>query len=186
VNQAKDTLNVHQAAAFLGCHEQTVRRLARKGHLPAYKVGQDWRFLSDTLQRWMDTHHERSRQRRILIVDDEPMVCTTLRKLLKGAGYNAVTAPDGKAALELMAAERPDLVLLDLLMPVMNGPTVLARIRETYGDMPVIVITAYADSELMSHVLDHGPVLVLAKPVEQARLLQGVQMALRVPQLPGG
>ena len=178
MDQKKTALNVHEAAKFLGCHAQTVRRLARKGEIPAYKVGQNWRFRIDALQRWVDTHHERTRKPHILVVEDERLVRITIRELLNHAGYRVTIAEDGRTALERMASEIPDVVLLDLVMPVMDGAQTLEAIRNNYGDVPVIIVTGYPNSELMGRVLELGPVPVLKKPVEPDHLLGSLRMAL--------
>ena len=63
-------LTIHEAARFLGAHPQTVRKLAKKGEIPSFKVGREWRFRRDALQRWVDTHHLRSRGPEVLVVED--------------------------------------------------------------------------------------------------------------------
>jgi excisionase family DNA binding protein len=186
LDEEKQALNIHEAAAFLGAHPQTVRKLARKNEIPSFKVGQDWRFHREALQRWVDTHHLRSRAAKVLVVDDERTVRNSVRLLLEGAGYGVSVAADGAEALARMAAEPADVVLLDLQMPVMDGPTTLQRLRQEHRNVPVIIVTAYPDGELMSRALEHGPLLVLPKPVGKQPLLEGILTALRVPKSRAG
>ncbi len=82
--------------------------------------------------------------KKILIVDDEPSIVLSLEFLMKKAGYDVVTAGDGKQGLDRVASERPDLVLLDVNMPGMNGYEVCQAIRENpeWGDTRVIMLTA--------------------------------------------
>ncbi len=171
-------LNAREAARLLGAHVETVRRLARKGDIPAFKLAKDWRFNGAELRRWAETHHERSRSASILVVDDEEVVCDILRRVLEGDGYDVSCACDGAEALELMRREVPDLVTLDLRMPGMSGPAVLKAIREAHGALPVIIITGYPDSELMADALDYGPILLVRKPIESHDVLQSVRLAL--------
>lgn len=185
MNGEKETLTIREAAAFLGAHPQTVRKLARRGGIPAFKVGQDWRFRKDALERWVDTHHARSRKPRVLVVDDEGAMREVTRRVLESEGYDVATAADGAEALNRMLGEAPSVVLLDLEMPVMDGPTTLKAIREAHGDVPVIIITGYPDSDLMSRSLEYGPLLVLAKPFRKQQLLEGILTALRVPSRAG-
>ena len=63
-----DVLNNRDAADYLGAHVETVRCLAKRGDIPSYKVGKDWRFSKNALCRWIATHHERSRSAHILSV----------------------------------------------------------------------------------------------------------------------
>ena len=185
MSEEKLALTIHEAAAFLGVHPQTVRKLARKNDIPSFKVGRSWRFHKDALQQWVDTYYLRSQGPRVLIVDDELTVRETTRLLLEGANYRASTAVGGAEALARMADELPDVVLLDLQMPVMNGATVLKRIREMYGNIPVIIVTGYPDSELLAQALEYGSLLVLAKPISRQHLLESIQMVLRIPKATG-
>ncbi len=171
-------LNARQAAEFLGAHVETIRRLARKNKIPAYKVGRDWRFNKDALRRWAQSHHERVRSASILVVDDERLIQDLMRRIFEGEGYRVSTASDGAEALEFMRRETPDLMLLDLKMPGMDGPTTLREVRKAYGALPVIIITGYADSDLMTEILPYSPVLMLAKPVGTEQLLEAVRLVL--------
>ena len=182
MSEEKQALTVGETAAYLGVHPQTVRKLARKNEIPSFKVGKAWRFHKDALQEWVDTHHLRSQNLSVLVVDDELEVCKTTRLLLEGANYRVSTAVGGAEALARMADELPDVVLLDLQMPVMDGATVLKQIREMYGNLPVIIVTGYPDSELLAQALEYGFLLVLAKPVSRQHLLESIQMVLRVPR----
>ena len=66
-----NVMNAKEAAQFLGAHVETIRRLARKGEVPAYKVGKDWRFRREALVEWVDGHPVRQKLPNILIVDEE-------------------------------------------------------------------------------------------------------------------
>ena len=85
---------------------------------------------------------------------------------------------NGKEAVEKAEELNPDVVLLDLKMPGMNGPAVLKEIRADYGSLPVIVITGYPDSELMHEALKYSPLMVLAKPIGLHPLLAAMRLAL--------
>lgn len=174
----RQSLTIHEAAAYLSVHPQTVRRLARKGKLPSFKVGQSWRFSKAALQQWVDTHHLRTRPPRVLIVDDEVSIRKSTCAILENANYSVTTAADGPEALERIADTPPNVVLLDLQLPKMDGAETLARIRETDANISVIIMTGYPESELMSRALAHGPFLVMAKPVSKSQLLEGVLTAL--------
>src|SRR6266542_4144947 len=94
------------------------------------------------LYRCMDT--VRPQRRLVLVVDDEPMLRNLLSRLLRMEGYDVIEAEDGRVALNLVDTERPDLVLLDVMMPARNGLDVLGDLRAT-SDVPVILVSALAE-----------------------------------------
>ena len=173
-----DTLDIHGAARLLGVHVQTVRRLARCNQIPSYKVGKLWRFSRNGLRRWAERHHERSKAGHVLVVDDQETIQAFLRYALESEGYRVSAALGGAEALEMMRRDLPDLVILDLKMPEMNGPAVLKEIRGAYGMLPVVILTAYPDSDLMNEAMRYSPILLLPKPVGHEQVLQTVRMAL--------
>ncbi len=173
-----EILNIHEAATFLGSHEQTVRRLARRRGIPCFKVGRDWRFHRGALDEWT-RQHSRNGQSTVLVVDDEPEVCAAMSEILAEAGHRALCATDPLAALKMIGHMPVDLVILDLKMPGMSGPQFLARLRPTHPELPVIIHTGYPDSELMQEASLHGPLLLLPKPAQLALIERTVRMALR-------
>lgn len=175
-----DVLNAQQAAAFLGAHVETIRRLARRGGLPSFKVGKDWRFFREALLRWLEDQASSGGQPWVLVVDDDEVVRSTLSRLLGRLGCRTRQAADGATGLQEIAREAPDLVLLDLLMPEMNGPEFLRALRVTHPDLPVVIVTGYPDGELMHEAARHGPLLLLAKPVELDQLERTVRAVLGI------
>ncbi len=173
-----DVLDAHEAGWFLGAHIETVRRLARIGKLPAYKMGKDWRFSKTALTRWIETHHMRQRSPLVLVVDDEKSIRVTVALFLEKEGYRVAAAADGKQALEAVNREMPNLVLLDLVMPDMDGVAVLKALHSLNPDVPVIIVTGYPDSTLMAQALLYPPVTLLPKPVDSKVLLRTVRRLL--------
>jgi len=179
---SKDVLDVFEAAWLIGAHVETLRRLARRDDVPAYKVGKDWRFRKGDLEHWIETHHLRSQRSKVLIVDDDRRILSILRRMLERHNYGVSEAETGEEALGLLKKATPDVVLLDLKLPGIDGSVVLKEIRENYGSLPVIVISAYPDSELMDQALKHAPFMMLPKPVGSNELLEAVRLALGAPQ----
>jgi DNA-binding response OmpR family regulator len=91
----------------------------------------------------------------ILIADDDPQLLRLMARNLQFEGYDVLTAADGRAALELAEAKRPDLVLLDVMMPKMDGFTVSQRIRE-FSNIPIIIVTARGQDQDKIRGLDLG------------------------------
>ena len=122
---------------------------------------------------------------RILAVDDQPHNLRLLVDLLSAKGYEVVTAASGAEALAKIESARPDLVLLDVIMPNMSGYEVCRKIREMpeTAVLPIVMITALDPGEERVKGLDAGADDFLAKPVNQAELLARVRSLLRIKQL---
>lgn len=179
MTRTEAVLTAQEAAELLGAHVETIRRLARKGEVPAYKIGKDWRFRTDALLRWVETHHLRRREPYVLVVDDEKNTLDLVRRFLEREGYRVAAASEGEEGLGYVANDAPDLVLLDLKMPGMNGVEFLRRFRQEHADIPVMVVTGYPDSDLMRQAMRYGPITLLAKPVEKEQLLRSLRIVLR-------
>lgn len=111
----------------------------------------------------------------ILIVDDEPTITEVVAEVLGDEGYATITARGGSDALALMAAQRPDLMLLDLVMPEMSGIDLLARLQgdANLASIPVVMMTAGSYGNL---VLSHGgPTQLLSKPFNVDDLIATVR-----------
>ena len=122
---------------------------------------------------------------RILAVDDQPHNLRLLVDLLSARGYEVVTAASGTEALAKIESERPDLVLLDVIMPDMNGYEVCGKIREMpqTAVLPIVMITALDPAEERVKGLEAGADDFLSKPINQPELLARVRSLLRIKQL---
>jgi DNA-binding response OmpR family regulator len=117
-------------------------------------------------------------RRTILVVDDDQRMRRLLRLNLDKDGYRVVTAEDGPAGLESAELDPPDLILLDVMMPGMDGFTVLQRLRE-FTDVPVVLLTAKGEEQDKVRGLDLGADDYLTKPFGPAELLARVRANLR-------
>jgi len=121
------------------------------------------------------------RPRSILLVDDEPLNRDMLSRRLGKAGYEVATASDGADALAQIQAKRPDLVLLDLLMPGMSGLDVLREIRRTVDptELPVVVATALHETSFLVEAMEAGANDFVTKPLDFPVVLARVESQLR-------
>ena len=115
---------------------------------------------------------------RILVVDDEIRYIRAIEINLRADGYEVLSAMDGEGAIERTAAEEPDLVLLDLRLPDLDGREVCRRIRE-FSDVPIIMVTALAEDMTMVEGLDSGADDYITKPFSASELLARVRAVLR-------
>ena len=114
----------------------------------------------------------------ILVVDDEALLVKGIRFNLKSDGYDVITGSNGQEAVELTKSENPDLVVLDVMMPVMDGLTACSRIRE-FSDVPIILLTAKVDDMDKLMGFDHGADDYLTKPFNILELKARVRALLR-------
>jgi DNA-binding response OmpR family regulator len=114
----------------------------------------------------------------ILVVDDDADIRTLVAELLQRAGHGVIQAPDGESGLKLFYAQQPDLVLLDVSMPGLDGWEVLTRIREL-SDVPVLMLTARAGELEKVRGLRAGADDYVTKPFGRQELLARVDAALR-------
>lgn len=124
---------------------------------------------------------------RILIVDDHPTMREAMRLVLVDEGFTVDEAPDGARALDLVASDRPDLVLLDLNIPGISGPDLLEALkasRATSG-IPVVVVTA-EDEEGRRAAMQAGAEDYLTKPFSPRALVQTVEQVLEGSEPRGG
>lgn len=127
---------------------------------------------------------KKTMQARILIVDDEPDLVSTVEYRLKFANYNVITASNGQEGLDRARSEKPDLILLDTNMPVMNGHETLANLRADpdIKDIPVIMLTARCEAQDIAAASAHGVSDYVTKPFDFADLMTKIQAVLKGSQ----
>ena len=118
-------------------------------------------------------------QPHVLIVDDEANVRRVLGTLLDQAGYQTTRVADGAAAMDVVRAQDPDLVLTDLAMPGMDGMELLARLKGDFPEIPVVMLTAHGSVEAAVEAMKRGAFDFLTKPFEKAAVVETIDRALR-------
>ena len=115
---------------------------------------------------------------KILVVDDEALLVKGIRFNLQSEGYDVITGSDGLEAIQLVREEHPDLVILDVMMPNMDGMTACGKIRE-FSDVPVILLTAKTDDMDKLMGFDHGADDYITKPFNILELKARIRALLR-------
>ncbi len=124
-------------------------------------------------------------RKKILAIDDEGCFLKLLAQVLSDTGYDVVTAESGQEGLKILFEQRPDLVLLDVVMPKMDGWQTCERIRDL-SDVPIIMLTGgRVDEDDIARGLEHGADDYLIKPVGNRELIARVRAALRRAELSG-
>jgi len=127
---------------------------------------------------------KKTMQARILVVDDEPDLVSTVEYRLKFANYSVITASNGQEGLDRARSEKPDLILLDTNMPVMDGHETLANLRADpdIKDIPVIMLTARCEAQDIAAASAHGVSDYVTKPFDFADLMTKIQTVLKGSQ----
>ena len=119
--------------------------------------------------------------KKILIVDDEPDVVTVVKIRLESAGYQTITAKDGQEALDKTYRENPDLIILDIMLPKIDGYNVCKTLRsdEEYKAIPIIMLTGRTQAQDIKMGMDLGAVSYVQKPFKSDVLLGIIQGLVR-------
>ena len=120
---------------------------------------------------------------RVLVVDDEEEIRKVLSRILEKEGFEVITAPDGQLALQRICFDAPDIVLLDVRMPGLNGMEVLKKIKEIDDGLPVVLVTAYADIHQAVEAMKEGAYDYLGKPFDNEEVVWVARRALAEGQL---
>ncbi len=119
--------------------------------------------------------------RKILAIDDEPGILELMKNLLGPESYTVLCATGGAEGVRLNTLENPDLIILDLRMPVMGGIETLRRIRKTDRDVRVVILTGYGDSDSIRDAADLNVSEYLSKPFENSQLIHVISNVFENP-----
>jgi CheY-like chemotaxis protein len=119
--------------------------------------------------------------KKVLVVDDDELVVIAIQELLTPLGFSVTTCPSGPDALQKVAGDHFDLIILDVIMPEMNGFEVCQRIRkiDSYAETPVLMLTAKSGEEDRQRGLEVGANLYLSKPIAPKRLIALIEEAIQ-------
>ncbi len=114
----------------------------------------------------------------LLLVEDEAVAAKMLSQILNLEGYRVSNAPDGVAALELMAEEAPDALITDLKMPRGGGSELVREARARHANLPIVVVTGYFTTDVERELKELGVAAILLKPVALRDLIDAIKSAL--------
>jgi PleD family two-component response regulator len=159
--------------------ERWVSRARRPYSRGALGIAEEMRFLGDELPE-----HERWRgmaKRKILLVDDSTTVIALERLILRDEEAEIVTATNGRLALELAVQQAPDLILLDIVMPEMDGVECCRRLKSNplTSAVPVIMVTTKGNQKMVDSAFEAGCDDFVTKPIDKVDLIQKIKRLLR-------
>ena len=165
-----DMIGPRELSELTNIPVRTITRLAFEGKIPAVKVGRQWRFIREDVERWLHASAS-NRRHRILVVDDDVDLLELIRLVLSTLGHEVVTVTSGKKALDVLKKDKKfSLLVLDLQMPEVSGADILRWMAKNDVSIATVVFTAYPDSDLMNRAMQFGHFTVLKKPCDPNRI----------------
>lgn len=164
-----ELMSVKETAEYLRSPQPSIYFLIKHGKIPAFRIGGRWKIKRKELDEMYGLSDE-SPLPSVLAVEDDAATQNFLMKTLNQCRVSHHVVDTGAEALTLASRRKFDLVLLDLKLPDMSGDELYEKLTDLQPDVPIVVVTAYPDSEILSKILDIGPVVVLKKPVEAKQL----------------
>ena len=168
-------------------NKMTVYKLAQQGTIPAFKVASEWRFNRELIEQWLmnqlkgkpgmeklGAEMKLGPGKTVLVVDDEEVIRDFFSRAL--TGYKVLSASSGEEALSIIKKNKPDLVLLDIKMPGIDGIETLRRIKEIDSNIVVIMLSAFSTLETNITAARLGAYTSIAKPFD----LEEMQSVLKV------
>ena len=170
-----DWLTLGQAAKFLGVAQSTIRKWSDQGRVPAfYTPGGHRRYRRRDLESFLDRSGPGGRTSGplVLVVDDDARLREFVRVNLELEGYTVREAASAEDALEAIEDQAPALVLLDVVMPGIDGWQMLQRMQELHGSIPVIMFSGQIDSAAAGDAAERGARDFVGKPFDPRQLIE--------------
>jgi len=172
-----DWLTLGQAAKYLGVAQSTIRKWSDQGRVPAfYTPGGHRRYRRPDLDSFLERSGPAGSRSGpvVLIVDDDPRLREYIRVNLEMEGYSVREAGSADEGLALLEESTPDLVLLDVMMPKMDGWEMLRRVQERHGvgTIPVIMFSGKVDENALAEAADRGARGFIGKPFDPQQLIE--------------
>jgi excisionase family DNA binding protein len=179
-----DWLTLGQAAKYLGMAQSTIRKWSDNGRLPAfYTPGGHRRYRRGDLDQFLERggsftpRRSEGGRRLILIVDDDARLREFIRVNLEMEGYSVREAANAKEGLAVLEEEPPDLILLDVMMPQVDGWEMLRRVQEQHGvgTIPVIMFSGKVDEDSAETATSRGAQGFIGKPFNPQQLIDSTK-----------
>jgi excisionase family DNA binding protein len=178
-----DWLTLGQAAKFLGVAQSTIRKWSDQGRVPAfYTPGGHRRYRRRDLETFLERSGPggRSDGPLVLVVDDDPRLREFMRVNLEMEGYAVREAASADEALEALEDQAPELVLLDVVMPGVDGWQMLQRMQERHGSIPVIMFSGKVDEKSAADAESRGARAFVGKPFDPQQLIERAKQLVPV------
>jgi excisionase family DNA binding protein len=177
-----DWLTLGRAAKYLGVAQSTIRKWSDQGRVPAfYTPGGHRRYRRGDLDNFLERSGPSGGGPTVLIVDDDPKLREYVRVNLEMEGYSVKEAGSADEGLGVLDESTPDLVLLDVMMPEVDGWEMLRRVQERHGvgAIPVIMFSGKVDEQAAEEATSRGAQAFIGKPFNPQELIDQTKQLLR-------
>jgi excisionase family DNA binding protein len=175
-------LTLGEAARYLGVAQSTIRKWSDRGRVRAfYTPGRHRRYRREDLDAFLDSSGpDLTGGPLVLIVDDDEHVREYVRVNLEAEGYNVREAGTADEGLDVLEESQPDLVLLDVMMPQVDGWEMLRRLQERHGEgaVPVVMFSGKVDEQGADEAAERGAQGFIGKPFDPSRLIEKTKQLL--------
>jgi excisionase family DNA binding protein len=174
-------LTLGEAARYLGVAQSTIRKWSDSGRVRAfYTPGRHRRYRRDDLDSFLESSGPTAGEGPlVLIVDDDEQVREYVRVNLEAEGYNVREAGNAEEGLLAVEESQPDLVLLDVMMPQVDGWQMLQQLQERHGEaVPVVMFSGKADAATADEVAERGARGFIGKPFDPGQLIEKTKQLL--------
>ena len=179
-----DWLTLGQAAKYLGVAQSTIRKWSDQGRVPAfYTPGGHRRYRRSDLDKFLESSGPGGREQSgptVLVVDDDPRLREYVRANMELEGYAVLEAGSANEGMAVLEGEQPQLILLDVMMPGVDGWQMLQRIQETHGAIPVIMFSGKVDAQSAAEAEQRGATGFIGKPFDPQQLIDRAKQILPV------
>ena len=178
-----DWLTLGQSAKFLGVAQSTIRKWSDQGRVPAfYTPGGHRRYRRGDLETFLERSGPGGQETGpiVLIVDDDARLREFIRVNLEMEGYTVREAASAEEGMSQIAEKAPDLVLLDVMMPGVDGWQMLQRMQEQYGQVPVIMFSGKVDEQSAADAAARGARGFIGKPFDPQQLIERAKQLVPV------
>ncbi len=179
-----DWLTLGQAAKYLGVAQSTIRKWSDQGRVPAfYTPGGHRRYRRSDLDKFLESSGPGAREHTgptVLVVDDDPRMREYVRANMELEGYTVLEAGSADEGMSVLEGGQPQLILLDVMMPGIDGWEMLQRIQETHGAIPVIMFSGKVDERSAPEAEQRGATGFIGKPFDPQQLIDRAKQILPV------
>ena len=174
-------LTVQEVAVLLSVHPNTVRQWSDQELLKSYRIGPrgDRRFRQKDITSFLKLK-SKDNEGTVLIVDDEIAVCNLLQDIVKNKGYNVVVVNSGEKAIEAISKQKFSLIFLDLVLPGLNGVTILRHLKTIRSDAVVTIVSGHGESPIATEAMSLGPTFFINKPFEVSTINNIIDLAIKL------
>jgi len=181
---SSDWLTLGQAAKYLGVAQSTIRKWSDQGRVPAfYTPGGHRRYRRPDLDKFLENSGPNAAGQvgpTVLVVDDDARLREYVRANLELEGYTVLEAGDAEEGMKVLEGVEPQLILLDVMMPRIDGWEMLQRIQEKHGAIPVIMFSGKIDERSAHDAAERGASGFVGKPFDPQQLIEQAKQILPV------